>query len=192
MILFAILGGIVLVAVGVIGFLFYLMSKEVQQPKVEQVVPITDISKLKGALKSPDAKKLEVPVIQPIVSPPVGFSSTFEVEKAQAIAEANYQKKIDELQNELKSIAAKADEQSKQALESVEQLKVENEKLKSEQHAKELAVQAKLIQAQGEVDSMRQEQETLQKRLQDGQVEVGKLKEEIVAIEQKMSAEVFK
>ena len=191
MMLFMVLGGVFILAILVIGFLFYLLSKESNQKK-DDAVAITDLNELKKTLIHPEQTKIADPLEMPVgVSRPAQEPQDTPDFSAEFIAkEQVYQQKVNALEGELQSIASKAQEQSHQALATIDQLKQENEQLKSERNAKETAAQANLIQAQQTIDTMQEQQAELQNRLNDSQAEVGKLQEEMVAIKHQIGREI--
>ena len=189
MMLFVVLGSVFLLAVVVIGFLFYLLSKESSEKK-DEAVAITDLNELRKTLIPPqETKSLQVPIVEAFQAPQeIPKSSEISVEFH--LKEESYQKKVAELEGELQSIASKAQDQSKEALATIEQLKQENEQLKGERNTKDMAVQASLIQAQQTIDTMHEEQLGLQNRLNESQAQVGKLQEEILVIKQQVVQEI--
>ncbi len=191
MMLFMVLGGVFLLAVFVIGFLFYLLSKESNQKK-DDAVAITDLNELKKSLIPPEATKIADPLEVPVgVVAPTQDKQQFPDLSAEFMAkEEVYQKKVAELEGELQSIASKAQDQSKEALATIDQLKQENEQLKSERNAKEMAAQANLIQAQQTIESMQEQQADLQARLDNSQAEVGKLQDEMLAIKNQVAQQI--
>ena len=52
MVLFIILGAVVLIAFAVLGFLFFMLSKEGQKKRMKKLFPLTDLEQLKRELSS--------------------------------------------------------------------------------------------------------------------------------------------
>ncbi|MBF0490871.1 MAG: hypothetical protein HQL15_09745 [Candidatus Omnitrophica bacterium] len=188
MILFIILGVIVLFAISVIGFLYYWLQKEagVDAP------PIT----ASGSNKSPSAftqRKTDKPVEVPVSSSAVVVKESErldQITKEYEHKEILYQKKVRDLEDELNAISKKAQNQSQEALNTIEQLKAENEQLKNARVTPVVVDNTPLIKAQENIVFLKQEQDVLQTRLVDSQEQAKKLQEEVVAIKQQMAQEI--
>lgn len=185
MILFIILGVVVLLAVGIIGFLFFLLSKESSNDSPR-------LSEIQKSSITPYKPKTDKPLEVPAEPGVVASVPSQESLMAQAYAgkEAVWQKKVDELEAELSNISEKAQGQSSDAIRVMEDLKRENEELKKE---KENYIQANesLVKAEETVASLRQDQASLQIRLTESQQQAQKLQEEVVAIRQQMTQELL-
>ncbi len=221
MTIFIILGSVVVLAVLVIGFLFYMLSKETTK-QTEKVVTVTEFKK---SMVTPQETKplesLQVPTREGAHA--VTQSQESRITEEYMTKEAAYQKKVTELEEELKAVAQKAQQQSEEALAAreavyqnqvtalqeelqtivqkaqlqseaatatIEQLKKDNEQLKSDQNNRVTAAEANLIKAQQTIESMQEEQGALQNRLSESQAQARKSQDEIVFIKQQMAQEI--
>ncbi len=212
MIIFIVLGAVVLLALGILGFLFYLLNKESKTK--ESVVPVAFGQLTKPAQSFPEVsikKPQEVPVLFDI--PSKEAEEVIRISREFEEKEVVHQRRVLELEGELNAIAQKAQDQSQEALEAMERLRQENEELKKEQgvnlttateqikkeneqykedqEKRVLIANESLVKVQDLVDTMRQEQSGLQSRLSDSQEQVQKLQEEVVVIRQQMSQEII-
>ena len=210
MIIFIVLASVIVLAIGVVGFLFYMLSKESLEK--EKVVPIKDVSQFTKSFITPNETKVSEPLQVPLGNfsletqqKQIAYEKKMSEleEELQAVQrthqqsmdeiaakEGEYQKKSVELEAELQTISQKAQQQSQEALSTIEQLKQENEKLKSEQSNRVTAAEANMIKAQETITGMHEEQGALQNRLSESQAQVQKLQEEVVFIKQQMAKDV--
>lgn len=162
MVFFALLGAVVLLAIIVVGFLFYLLHKESKQDKIAP-------SEIQA---NPE----------PLPAEPV-------IPDEYVMKEAAYQKRVAELEQELQDVSQKVQQQSNETLAMIEGLKKENEQLKSERNNQGTAAEANLIKAQETIETLREEQAGLQTRLSESQAQAGQLKEEAVLIKKQIAQE---
>jgi len=191
MALFIILGAVVIIAVVVLGFLFYLLSKEGQREEAS-AVPVTDLSEINKELSNQlfeqnNSKVIEkddeiIPVFQLKVNKPL--------EKAQSNQEDEaYKKRAQHLEDELLAISKKADGQSDEAKRLIETLSEENDALKIQKASLELA-QEKLNEVQVEAEKLKTENITLQTQLETTNSRVQYLEQEMTAVKMQMGEEI--
>ncbi len=185
--LFVILGMIVLVATGVLGFLFYLLNKESSE-STQKVVSAHELKSLHPSIKS---QSQEI-VLGDFVETPKEVLVEARLTQEFSLKEEAYEQKVKELEGELNSIATKAQEQNQQALASIDQLKKENEQIKTQSTIEIVAAKADLIKAEQAIESMREEQISLGNRLNESQIQIGKLQDEALAIRHQMGQEISK
>lgn len=165
MTLFYVLGIVVFIAAGVVGFLFYLLNKE-------------------------SAKEEEVK-IAPLVNPGTLHKSA-AVPTTPSFAEEEYKKKVEGLEEELRAISEKGVAQAQEAMDMVDRLTKENEALKAEnQAAKQQPVSnEELAAAQRQAGQLRQDNDLLQTQLESAQVKLRQLQDEGVAMRKHMEDEL--
>ncbi|MDE2010113.1 MAG: hypothetical protein KGJ09_08560 [Candidatus Omnitrophica bacterium] len=183
MALFLVLGLVVLIAVIVIGVLFFMLSKEGKNED-EKAVPVKkDMlaglfgpQKLKADPHEPVAAKMpEVPLpVQEARTPP---------------EDEVYKKRAQELEDELKSISQQAQTQSNEAKQMIQTLTEENESLKIEKARMELA-QQKLTELQADAANLKTENTGLQTQLESANARLRQLEEEMAAVKIKMGEEI--
>jgi chromosome segregation ATPase len=178
MILFIILGGVVLLAVGIVGFLFYLLNKQAPEDSKPSAPQVSSARTMSGSA-------LDLP---PLESPLVNDEAV-QISREYAEKEAAYQNKVQALEIELNAISQTAQVQSQEALKTIEQLRQENEQLKNEKNNPAVANEA-LFQAQQTIDTLTQGQESLQSRLSESQEQAHQLQEEVVSIKHQMTQEI--
>lgn len=161
MTLFYILGAVVLVAIGVVGFLFYLLQKEEVKPQDPKVVPISN----------PQA------FLKPEMAPP-------------SIIEMEYKKRAEDLEEELRQISDRSLAQAKEAMAMIEKLTRENDELKTQKQSSGSLEQEQLATAQKEVDQLRTNNASLQNQLETTETRLKQIEEEIVAIRHKSDVDL--
>jgi chromosome segregation ATPase len=192
MVLFIILGVIVLITFVVLGFLFYMLSKEGKKEE-EKAVPVTDLDQLKKELSSgpallkPQTNKTEddpgiIPAFVPKVTMPTQPAVT-------PLENENYKQRAQELENELKIISQKADGQSDEAKKMIESLTQENESLRAQKADLEQA-EHKLDELQGEASNLKFENASLQTQLESTNAKVQLLEEAMAAVKLQMGEEI--
>ena len=181
MILFIILGAVVLIAIAVIGVLFFMLSKEGQKAD-EKAVPLTGVDELKKEFSSVLPQQAVIPTFEPKVSLPV--------QKVEAPVEDDaYKKRAQELEEELKLISQKAEIQSSAAKHLIEALTQENESLKAQQASLEEA-QQKLNELQGEASNLKVDNLNLQTQLETTNAKVRLLEEQMTSVKLQMGEEI--
>jgi DNA repair exonuclease SbcCD ATPase subunit len=178
MALLIILGVVVVTTFGVLVFLFLMLDKEGKK-KEENVVPLTDLSQIKQELS--DVSQVAVPLATPVTLP---------VQASQYVAgEDVYKKRAQELEEELLGISKKAEAQSVEAQQMIEDLTKENESLKIQQ-ANLIQAKEKLSALQTETDLLHTENSSLQGQLESTQVKLRFLEEEMTAVKLQMGDEI--
>jgi len=192
MVLFIILGVIVLVTLGVLGFLFYMLSKEGQKKEDAKAVPVTDLAQLKKEL-SPglhDLPKSQTLEYEAQIIPPFEPKVSLPTQDVIAATEDNeYKKHAQELEEELEAISQKAERQLDGAKHLIETLSQENESLKAQQDSLEEA-QQKLNEVQAEATSLKTENISLQTRLESTTAQVTLLEDQMAAVKVQMGEEI--
>jgi len=203
MVLFIILGVVVLMTFGVLGVLFFMLGKEGQRKEEERAVPVTDMAQLKKELSNqlfePNEKVVEqgseiIPVFQPKVGLPTQESKIFEdvkvsIEAKPSLEDEAYKRRAQQLEDELLAISKKADGQSDEARQLIENLTKENESLKSQKEDLQQA-QQKLAALQGEAADLKTENIGLQTQLETTNTRVRLLEEEMAAVKIQMGEEI--
>ncbi len=191
MVLFIILGMVVLIAIVVLGVLFFMLSKEGQTKDDEKAVPLRDLthinkefssSTLGASDKGTEDDQDVIPAFVPKVALP-----TQEVKAP--LEDDTYKKRSLELEEELRAITKKAEEQSDVAREMILTLTKENQTLKNQQSDLEEA-QAKLSAFEGEVNGLKTENTNLQTQLDETTSKVRLLEEEKAALKIQMTEEI--
>jgi len=185
MILFIVLGLVVLIAVGVLGVLFYMLSKEKEREE-QNAVPVTDFVSLKREL-SPEPLKMSS--FSSVASRPAVSIPTPALEPRVVLTEDPYKKRVSELEEELRTISQKADGQSNEARQMITDLTRENEALKSQQASLEQA-QQKLIESQGEAFNLKSENNELQLQLDSANTKARLLEEEMTSVKLQLGEEI--
>ena len=193
MVLFIILGVIILVTLGVLGFLFYMLSKEGEKKENEKAVPLTDLAQLKKELSS---GMIDLPKAQPsenetetiplFEEPKVSLPTQDVVSLAE---DDEYKKRAQELEDELAEISQRAERQLDGAKHLIETLTEENEALKNQQARMEEA-QQKLNELEGETSNLKTENINLQSQLETTTAQVRLLEEQMTAVKLQMGEEI--
>jgi chromosome segregation ATPase len=194
MILFIILGVVVLITFIVLGVLFFMLNKEGQKREHEKAVPVTDLEELKRELSSKLFEQDEVkgPGKGPEIIPPFTPKVALPLQESQPASEdATYNKRAQELEDELLSISKKADGQSDEARQMIETLTKENESLKNKQAELEEA-QQKLSGLQLEASGLKVNNAALQAQLESADAKVHFLEEQMAAVKLQMGEEIAK
>ncbi len=152
--------GIVVAAGGVVGFLFYLFSKEAGKPLVEKIEPVS---------------------LMPDKGPSDSHGPT--------MAELEYKRRVDELEAELKEISEKGTMQASEALGLIDRLTKENQDLKMEKMQAPVDNE-ELIEAQKQADQLRQDNFLLSNQLEQAQAKVVELQDEAAAIRSRMEEDI--
>jgi chromosome segregation ATPase len=181
MILFIILGAVVLIAIAVIGVLFFMLEKEGKKEDEKAVpVPVTDLNKLKE-----EETKIETGII-----PPLESNISLPTQEVQSpIEEEDYKTRAKELENELQIISQQATVQSSEAKKLIEVLTKENESLKAQQ-ADLAEAQQKLNEVQGEAAGLKSDNVNLQTQLEATDAKVRLLEEQMAAVKIQMGDEI--
>lgn len=157
MIVFYVLIGIVVIAGGVVGFLFFLLNKEANKPAEQKVEPVTVMPEKLVVDNTPSEEALE------------------------------YKRRVEDLENELKDISDRGTAQASEAMTLIEKLTKENEDLKMEKlhsggssdeliEAQKQADQLRqdnfvlsnqLEQASGKVQELQQEAMVIRQKMED-------------------------
>jgi chromosome segregation ATPase len=193
MVLFIILGAVVLIAIVVLGVLFFMLGNEGKK-KEASAVPVTDLNQLKKELSSggllDPVQKPKFVLKNSEVIPPFVPKVSLPTQKVQSpLGDDAYKKRAEELEEELKSIAQKAEGQSDEAKKMIEDLVEENESLKSQKDNLEQA-QQKLTELQGEAVSLQTENAGLQSQLQTTNAQVRLLEEQMTSFKLQMGEEI--
>jgi len=184
MALLIILGVLVLVTFGVLGFLFFMLDKEGKK-KEEVVVPLTDLSQIKRELA-------DVAEVVSEVTPPFVPQMTEPIVPPQYVAqEDTYKKRAQELEEELVGISKKAEEQSQEARQMIEDLTRENENLRIQQ-ANLVQAEQKLAGFKSESEHLQTENIALQTQLDSTVARMRLLEEEMTAVKLQMGEEITK
>ena len=205
MVLFIILGIVVFITFLVLGFLFYMLSKEGQIN--EEAVPITDFNQLKKALsvhlfeqnisKVFKNKSEIIPVFEAKVNidplPPASSIESPEQNevKLPPLGDDAYKKRAQELEDKLLAIAASADKQSDEAKQLIADLTEENESLKANQDELEGA-QQKLLALEQEASGLKAENSALQTQLESTNAKVRLLEDQMAAVKVQMGDEIVR
>lgn len=192
MILFIILGAVVSLTFVVLGVLFFMLNKEGHKRENENAVPVTDLEELKRELSTKlfeqnDAQPVDknpeiIPIFTPRLTLPTQETQTIPEEKA-------YEKRAQDLEDELLTISKKAEGQSDEARKLIETLTIENESLKSRQSELEEA-QRKLDDLQGEALGLKSDNAGLQAQLESTNAKVLFLEEQMAAVKAQMGEEI--
>lgn len=189
--LFILLGVVVLIALGVLGFLFFMLSKEGQKEE-QNVVPLRDFDQIRKELNSglleplkPKDTKNEFDIIPPF-EPKVSMPTQPVV---VPLENDTYKKRAQELEEELKTISQKAEGQSLEAKQMIETLTEENESLKRQKANLEEA-QLKLTELQTEATSLKTDNAGLQTQLDTTNAKVQLLEEQMAAFKLQMGEEI--
>lgn len=164
-----IVGSIILV---VLGILFYLLSKEGQKIEDDKAVPLTDLSQLKSEFSAPSIEPQQI-IPRPLPEDDI------------------YKKRIQELEDELRSTKQRAEEQADATREMVITLSKENQSLKSRQADSEESSQ-KLTELEGEISKLKTENTDLQTQLGSVNAKVKLLEEEKTTLKTQMEEDVSK
>lgn len=158
-----ILGGIVVVAIGVLGFLFYALNQE----------------KVKAAKAGP--------VLEPIAAEP-----SYHVLKPTDISamEQEYRIKIESLEDEVRLVSDKGLEQAREAMSAIDALAKENQVLKADQQKLEQEYKGQLTFAQQQAEDRRRENIALQQQLEAGQLKLNELEQEVAAARKQLEDEL--
>ena len=192
MVLFIILGVVVLLAVALLGVLFFILGKEGQKREDEKAVPVTDFVQLKKELSSQllEPNKFTVFEKEPDVIPPFTPQVSLPTQEVRSpIEDDAYKKRAQALEDELRIISQKADGQSSEARQMIETLTKENESLKIQQANLEQA-QAKLTALQSESSQLKTENINLQTQLESTNAKVHLLEEQMAAVQIQMGDEI--
>ncbi len=158
--LFMIMGMLVLIALSVIGFLFYLLNKEGKKETVDEL-PIVNLTDFKSNI------------------PP-----------QPSVAEQAYQKRSLELEEELHQVSDKAVAQAQEALTMIDQLKRYNEEIEAQKQAIVAEYETKVADAGNHLTQLRGENNSLQVQLENSRVKLTTLEDELVAIKNQMAIEI--
>ena len=151
MVAFYIIVGVVFIAGGILGFLFYMLRKESVQPvSVEPMIPVVQVN------QPPDV-----------------------------------QKRVVELEEELRAISDKAVSQAQEAMTMVDTLTKANEKLKTEAEQGHAVYKTQMAELEQSLDRLRQDNSTLQGQLDGGQAKVRELQDEIIAVRKHLGDELL-
>lgn len=185
MIFFIIIGAILVFAVAVVGSLFYMLKKE----SLETSKLINDLKASPAVSTSSLDPKTNPFLDVPVITNPMEAPEVLQMSREFAEKEAAFQNKVERLEIELKDISDKAQAQSKEALDTIEKLKQENEQLK--------ALQSNALSAEGGVAGFEQatlnlneDQAALQSRLAETQQRAVELQEEVTALKHQMTREI--
>ncbi len=193
MLLLIILGVVVLLTFAVIGSLFFFLSRE--KTKLDDgAVPLTDLNQIKKEFSSgllepqtPKMTKLETDLAPPVYEPKVSIPTAAP---APALSEDDrYKQRAQDLEDELKTITQKAEDQSHQAQGMIEDLTKENESLKIQQIKLEEA-QRHLSQLQDEASQLKTDNAGLQSQLDLAHAQVKLLQEQMAAFQSQMQEEI--
>ncbi len=187
MVLFIVLGMVVLVTFVVLGMLFFMLRKEGQ--KEEKVVPLTDLQQLRKGF-SPDFEKPKAPKndIVPPFEPKVGLPLQ-KTQTPPAPVDDTFKKRAQELEEELKKISQKAQDQSTEAKQMIDNLTKENDALKSQKASLQDA-QTKLIQVESEANHLKIQNTGLQTQLDATNAKVQLFEEQMAAVKIQMGDEI--
>lgn len=194
MVLFIILGAVVLITLTVLGFLFYMLEREGQNKDEAKAVPLTDLSQLKQEYPSRmlEPEKSKMASIDLKVGPPFEPKVSLPVQDVRSPLEDDvYKKRAKELEDELRAISHKADNQSGEARQMIESLTKENELLKKQKADLEQAKQ-KLMELQTEASGLKTDNASLQVQLESANIKVRFLEEEIASFKMQMGEEISK
>ncbi len=164
------IGVISLVAMIVVGMLFYSLNKEANSSD-DTVKPIADLKDFKTAVETPNPEP-----IRP--------------DFAHQIAQQSAQDKVYALQQELTQISEKALSQSHEAQSMIEDLSKANEQLKAENEQLIKAYETKFSDEQQRVQALSIENQQMQVRLQESEVSVKELQEQMLALQQQSAIEM--
>ena len=170
MILFIVLALVVLITFAILGGLFYMLSKEGSDKNEDKAVPLTDLNQFKKELS-------ETVVLSPLPS------------MEPSVDEMAYKNRVAELENELESIALKAEDQTREANKLIETLSAENEALKTDKAGVEEA-QQKLAELQGEASTLKVDNLNLQTQLETSGARVRLLEEQMDVVKMQMGEEL--
>ncbi|MBF0511710.1 MAG: hypothetical protein HQL13_05195 [Candidatus Omnitrophica bacterium] len=188
MILFIILGVVVMMALCVLGGLFYMLSQEAQKKEEAMAVPVTDI------------KELNAPEIVSVVSDPKPVENLSEAGPiisspdlpSSSVLEGDaYRKRSQMLEDELLAISKKASNQSDEARQMIASLTKENEELKAKQADLNKA-QEEILIVQAQADRLKNENNALQTQLDSTNARVYSLETEMASLRIKMEEEITK
>ncbi len=147
--------GIVVAAGGVVGFLFYLFNKEASKPIEQKVDPVSMVQDKLVVNPGPSAAELE------------------------------YQRRVDELEEELQEISNKGTMQANEAMALIDKLTKENQDLKIASLQSDNSDQD-LVEAQKQTDQLKQDNFLLSNQLEQAHLKVGELEQEAIAIRNQM------
>jgi len=168
MLLYIILGAIVLITFVVLGVLFYTLSNEGKDKEDDKVVPLTNFNQHKNDLPSASHESQTfkashddsevIPASVPKSSPATGFEQTSLEDDAS-------KKRIQALEDELRAIKQKSEEQADVTREMVLSLTKENQTLKARQ-AEAAEPQEKSAQIETELANLKAENVDLKAQLE--------------------------
>jgi uncharacterized protein YgiM (DUF1202 family) len=163
LVLFIILGAVVLTAIVVIGILYFMLSKEGQKKEEEKAVPFTDF--------------LEKPIVseEPVSPATPSHLPVQSIEIKSPVVDDTYKKRAQGLEDELRTIKQKAEEQADVSREMVVTLTKENQTLKNKEAESDEALQ-KLTALQQEVTSLKTENANLKTQLESTNAAMSELK----------------
>ena len=168
MVFFIILGAVVLITFIVLGILFYTLSKEGQKKDEDKAVPLTDLNQLKKELSSGllEPQNPQVPKEESEIIPAFVPKVLLPVQEVQSSAdEDSYKKRVQEIENELRTVKQKSEEQADVAREMILTLTKENQSLKNQQAEGE-GVRQKLTELEAEVTILKAENVSLKIQLE--------------------------
>jgi chromosome segregation ATPase len=177
--LLMIMGMVVVIALGVIGLLFYFLSKEGHK-EIQEVVPVVDLSIFKNELSSAVVVETKVQ----------GDDQVEEVKVQEALVDDGYQDRVNELEEELQQISEKAVAQAQEALGMIDQLKKQNESLEEEKRLFKVEYEAKVKEAGEHITELRNDNSVLQVQLDNSRQKIVDLEQEMVVIKQQMEVEL--
>ncbi len=194
MVLFIILGIVLFMTFTVIGVLFYLLRKEGQKKDEEKPVSLMDLAQIKKEMSVGllEPQKPKFPANDPKIIPPYEPKVSLPTQEVQSpLGDDPYKKRVQDLEEELRTISQKATSQSDEAKQMIETLTKENESLKSQKANLEQA-QQKLIELQNEASGLKTENTGLQVQLESANAKVRFLEEEMATVKIQVGEEVSK
>ena len=168
MLLYIILGAIVSITFVVLGILFYTLSNEGKDKEEDKAVPLTNFNQHKNDLPStsPKSQTFKAPQddseVIPASMPKVSSATAFEQTSLEDDAS---KKRIQALEDELRAIKQKSEEQADVTREMILSLTKENQILKT-QHAEVAEPQEKSTELEAELANFKAENSTLKAQLE--------------------------
>ncbi len=179
MILYLIMGLVVIIAVGVIAFLFYFLKNDIKKDE-QEAKPVLDLTEFKKDI--PLAAEQSFP-LDPVVPLAVPVSE-------MSLAEETYRQRVVELEEELRIVSEKSLAQAQEALNMIDQLKKRNEELEEQMRVEHGQLEEKLGEAGEHLTRLRQDKSALQNELDVSRAKIVALEDEVVFNKKQMEVEI--
>lgn len=165
MILYYVLGGVVLVAVALVGLLFYFLNKESSSPSEIAIVPITNPQDVIGGATHLDAEDRFKQRVDEL-----------DVEK--------YKKRIEEVEEELRLVSEKGVEQAQANMTLIDTLTKENQELRESNSSVDRSQSAQLADTEEKLRKSYEDNDFLKAKIEEVSAKNSQFAEEMVRFRQ--------